>query len=285
MIDLSSLNIEAFSLILFCGAILAGMLGSLTGLGGGVVIIPVLTLGFGVDMRYAVGAALVTSIATSSGAASAYIKERITNVRIGMFLEMATTVGAVIGAFVAMYMPTNIIAIFFGFILIFSAAMSIRKKDQHIDYSAPGDKLGVSLKLNSSYPTANGIVHYNVKRVMGGFSLMTVAGVVSGILGIGSGALKVLAMDTMMKIPFKVSTTTSNFMVGVTAAASAVVYLQRGYIDPGLAFPIVVGVLVGAFFGSKILMKVNVKTLRLIFCIVITILAVQMIYNGFTGKL
>lgn len=285
MIDLSSLNIEVFSLILFCGAILAGMLGALTGLGGGVVIIPVLTLGFGVDMRYAVGAALVTSIATSSGAASAYIKERITNVRIGMFLEVATTLGAVVGALLAIYLPTNAIAVLFGVVLIFSALMSLRKKNQNIDYSQPGDKLGVALRLNGSYPTENGIVHYNVRRVFGGFSLMTFAGVLSGILGIGSGALKVLAMDTMMKIPFKVSTTTSNFMVGVTAAASAVVYLQRGYIDPGLAFPIVVGVLIGAFFGSKILMKVNVKTLRLIFSIVITLLAFQMIYNGMMGRL
>lgn len=285
MIDLTSVNIELFSLVLFLGAILAGMLGALTGLGGGVVVIPLLTLGFGVDMRYAVGAALVTSIATSSGAAAAYIKERITNVRIGMFLEMATTLGAVLGALVAMYMPTNLIAILFGIVLIFSAAMSLRKKDQALDYSLPGDKLGVAMKLNGAYPTPNGVVNYHVHRVFGGFSLMTLAGIISGILGIGSGALKVLAMDTMMKIPFKVSTTTSNFMVGVTAAASAVVYLQRGYIDPGLAFPIVVGVLIGAFFGSKILMNAKVKTLRLIFSIVVTVLALQMIYNGILGKL
>lgn len=282
---LDIVNIELFSFILFSGAILAGMLGALTGLGGGVVVIPLLTLGFGVDMRYAIGAALVTSIATSSGAAAAYIKEGITNVRIGMFLEVATTTGAVIGALVAMYLPTNIIAIIFGCILIFSAAMSLRKKDQQIDYSAPGDPFATRLKLNNSYPTKDGTIHYNVRNVGGGYLLMTLAGIISGLLGIGSGALKVLAMDTMMKIPFKVSTTTSNFMVGVTAAASAVVYLQRGYIDPGLAFPIVVGVLVGAFFGSKILMRANVKTLRLIFCIVITILALQMMYNGFAGKL
>lgn len=175
MIDLTSVSIETFSLILFMGAILAGMVGALTGLGGGVVVIPLLTLGFGVDMRYAVGAALVTSIATSSGAAAAYIRERITNVRIGMFLEMATTVGAVVGALVAMYMPTNVIAILFGTVLIFSAAMSLRKKNQTIDYSLPGDKLGVALKLNGSYPTADGVVTYNVRRVFGGFSLMTLS--------------------------------------------------------------------------------------------------------------
>jgi uncharacterized membrane protein YfcA len=285
MIDLSSVNIELFSLILFLGAILAGMLGALTGLGGGVVVIPLLTLGFGVDMRYAIGAALVTSIATSSGAAAAYIKEGITNVRIGMFLEVATTTGAVMGALVAIYLPTNYIAVLFGVVLIFSAFMSLRKKNQALDYSLPGSKLGVSMKLNGSYPTAEGVVSYNVHRVGGGYLLMTLAGVLSGILGIGSGALKVLAMDTMMKIPFKVSTTTSNFMVGVTAAASAVIYLQRGYIDPGLAFPIVVGVLIGAFFGSKILMHAKVKTLRLVFSVVVTFLALQMMYNGLMGRL
>ncbi|MFV0310713.1 MAG: sulfite exporter TauE/SafE family protein [Dysgonomonas sp.] len=280
------LNLEVFSIILFFGACFAGFIGSLTGLGGGVVVIPLLTLGFGVDMRYAIGAALVTSIATSSGAAAAYIKEGITNVRIGMFLEIATTTGAVIGAIVAMYLDKVYIAVIFGCVLIFSAVRSISKKEENIDYAAPGDKLGEKLKLNGSYPTKDGrIEKYNVHNVMGGYSLMTLAGVLSGLLGIGSGALKVLAMDTAMKIPFKVSTTTSNFMVGVTAAASAVIYLQRGYIDPGLAMPIVVGVLLGAFFGSKILPKTNVKKLRLLFSVVIFLLAVSMIYNGITGKL
>ena len=237
-------------------------------------------------MRYAIGAALVTSIATSSGAAAAYIKEGITNVRIGMFLEIATTTGAVIGAIVAMYLDKVYIAIIFGCVLIFSAVRSISKKEENIDYAAPGDKLGEKLKLNGSYPTKDGTIEkYNVHNVVGGYSLMTLAGVLSGLLGIGSGALKVLAMDTAMKIPFKVSTTTSNFMVGVTAAASAVIYLQRGYIDPGLAMPIVVGVLLGAFFGSKILPKTNVKKLRLLFSVVIFLLAVSMIYNGITGKL
>jgi len=279
-------NLELFSLILLVGACLAGFIGSLTGLGGGVIVIPLLTLGFGVDMRYAIGAALVTSIASSSGAAAAYIKEGITNVRIGMFLEIATTTGAVIGAIVAMHLDKMYIAIIFGVVLIFSAVRSVRKKEEHIDYSVPGDKLGYKLKLNGSYTTPTGeVVKYNVHNVVGGYSLMTLAGILSGLLGIGSGALKVLAMDTAMKIPFKVSTTTSNFMVGVTAAASAVIYLQRGYIDPGLALPIVVGVLTGAFFGSKILPKANVQKLRLLFSVVIFFLAISMMYNGITGKL
>lgn len=280
------MDIELFTLILFIGACLAGFLGSLTGLGGGVVVIPLLTLGFGVDMRYAIGAALVTSIASSSGAAAAYIKEGITNVRIGMFLEIATTTGAVIGAVVAMYLDKMYIAIIFGCVLMFSAVRSIAKKDTNIDYAAPGDKLGEKLKLNGSYPKQDGTVEkYNVHNVLGGYSLMILAGVLSGLLGIGSGALKVLAMDTAMKIPFKVSTTTSNFMVGVTAAASAVIYLQRGYIDPGLALPIVTGVLLGAFIGSKILPKANVRKLRILFSVVIFFLAISMMYNGITGKL
>lgn len=280
------MNIELFTLILFVGACFAGFLGSLTGLGGGVVVIPLLTLGFGVDMRYAIGAALVTSIASSSGAAAAYIKEGITNVRIGMFLEIATTMGAVIGALVAMYLDKMFIAIIFGCVLIFSAIRSIAKKDGNIDYSAPGDKLGEKLKLNGSYPKPDGTIEkYNVHNIIGGYSLMTFAGILSGLLGIGSGALKVLAMDTAMRIPFKVSTTTSNFMVGVTATASAVIYLQRGYIDPGLALPIVTGVLLGAFFGSKILPKANVRKLRILFSVVIFFLAISMMYYGITGKL
>ena len=281
------LSLEIFSLILLIGGILAGFLGALTGLGGGFVVIPLLTLGLGIDMRYAIGAALVTSIASSSGAAAAYIKEGITNTRIGMFLEIATTTGAVVGAFVAVYLDKMYIAIILGCTLLFSAYRSIRKKDEEsIDFSAPGDPLGEKLKLNGSYTASNGkVIHYNVHHVLGGYSLMTLAGVLSGLLGIGAGVLKVLAMDTAMRIPFKVSTTTSNFMVGVTATASAVVYLQRGYIDPGLAMPIVIGVLAGAYCGSKILPRTNVRKLRMLFGVVIAVVAVMMIYNGIMGNL
>ncbi|WP_177733404.1 MULTISPECIES: sulfite exporter TauE/SafE family protein [Flavobacterium] len=273
------MTILTFTLILLVGAYLAGLLGSLTGLGGGVVVIPLLTLGFGVDIRYAIGAALLASIATSSGSASAYVKEGITNIRLGMFLEIATTIGAVIGALIAVYTPTNTIAILFGIVLIFSAVMTLRKKNQVA--LTEGSRLSYALKLNSTYPTSQGEVAYKLKNVGAGFSIMTVAGVLSGLLGIGSGALKVLAMDTTMRIPFKVSTTTSNFMIGVTAAASAVVYLQRGYIDPGIAFPVIIGVLGGAFTGSKLLTRMDPKVLRIIFCIAITFVAIEMIYNGY----
>ncbi|SEP00280.1 hypothetical protein SAMN05192574_118127 [Mucilaginibacter gossypiicola] len=276
------MSILTFTIILLIGAYLAGLLGSLTGLGGGVVIIPLLTLVFHADIRYAIGAALLASIATSSGAATAYVKEGITNIRLGMFLEIATTMGAVIGAVIAVYTPTNTIAILFGSILIFSAAMTLRKKNQ--EASNEGSKLAAVLKLNNSYPTKDGEVNYKIKHVGAGFSIMTLAGVLSGLLGIGSGALKVLAMDSTMRIPFKVSTTTSNFMIGVTAAASAVVYLQRGYMDPGLAFPVILGVLGGAFTGSKLLTKINPTALRIIFCVAIIFVALEMIYNGYNHK-
>ncbi|MBC9913447.1 sulfite exporter TauE/SafE family protein [Chitinophaga varians] len=278
------MTILLFTLILLAGAFLAGLLGSLTGLGGGVVIIPLLTLGFHVDIRYAIGTALIASIATSSGSASAYVKEGITNIRLGMFLEIATTTGAVVGALIAVFIPTNVVAIIFGCVLIFSALMSFRKKSEAIS-DDDVSKLARDLKLNGTYPSGGEMISYKVRHVPGGYFMMTFAGVMSGLLGIGSGALKVLAMDNIMRIPFKVSTTTSNFMIGVTAAASAVVYLQRGYVSPGLCMPVVLGVLLGAFGGSRLLVRVNTKWLRIVFGVVITFLALQMIYNGINGKL
>lgn len=278
------MSVLVLTLIILVGSYFAGLLGSLTGLGGGVVIIPLLTLLLNVDIHYAIGASLVSVIATSSGSAAAYVKEGITNIRLGMFLEIATTAGAMVGALIAVYIPTHYIAILFGVILILSAIMSLKKKAEVInqEHSALAEKL----KLNSTFPTNNGSVAYKVKNVGGGFFMMMFAGTISGLLGIGSGALKVLAMDTIMRIPFKVSTTTSNFMIGVTAAASAVVYLQRGYIDPGLSMPVAIGVLLGALSGSKILVHTSSSGwLRWVFAIVVTFLASQMIYNGFTGKI
>lgn len=279
------MTILFFTLIIFFGSTLAGFLGSLTGLGGGIVIIPMLTLLFGVDIRYAIGTSIVAVIATSSGAASAYVKEGITNIRLGMFLEIATTIGAFAGAFLAVYSPTDFIAILFGCILIFSAAFSVRKKNQ-LTQNYAESKFARLLKLNSNYPDNKGtLISYSVYNVIGGFLMMIVAGILSGLLGIGSGALKVLAMDNFMRIPFKVSTTTSNFMIGVTAAASAVVYFQRGYIDPTLCFPVTLGVLAGATIGSRVLTKAQTNWLRIVFAIVITILAIEMIYNGATHRL
>jgi putative membrane protein len=276
------MSVLVFTIILLLGAYAAGLLGSLTGLGGGVIVIPLLTLAFGIDFHYAIGAALVASIATSSGSASAYVKEGMTNIRLGMFLEIATSVGAVLGAVIALWMPTNAIAVIFGVVLFFTAVMQNRQKVDHV--GVKGSALAMKLKLFGSYPTKGGVQNYELTNVPGGFLIMVAAGALSGLLGIGSGVLKVLAMDSCMKVPFKVSTTTSNFMIGVTAVTSAVVYLQRGYIEPGIAFPIMVGVLGGALTGAKLLKHLDVRLLRKIFAIAILLVAVNMIYNGLMGK-
>jgi len=260
------------------------MVGALTGLGGGVIIIPMLTLVFGVDIHYAIGASLISVIATSSGAAASYVREGFSNIRIGIFLEIATSMGAITGAFLAVYAPTHLIAILFGFVLLVSAGLSFRRSEENIP-AKPSGKLARWLKVNSNYPSPEGMIDYSVKNIPGGFVMMLMAGIVSGLLGIGSGALKVIAMDNIMKLPFKVSTATSNFMIGVTASASAGVYLARGYIDPVLCLAVVLGVLAGALLGSKYLIKFPIKILRIIFAIVIVFLALEMIYNGLSGKL
>ena len=276
------MTVLVFTIIMLVAAFLAGFIGSLTGLGGGVVLVPLLTLVFKVDIHYAIGTSLVAVIATSSGAAAAYVKEGITNIRLGMFLEIATTLGALAGAVIIVYMPTNIIAVLFGGILIFSAIMTVLKKQDPLETEVKS-KLAVQLKLNNNYPTKQGIVDYKVRNVPGGFLMMLVAGMLSSLLGIGAGAFKVLAMDNIMRIPFKVSTTTSNFMIGVTAAASSVLYFHRGYIDPVLTFPIVIGVFVGAVVGARVLIGSGVKILRIVFSIVITVVAIEMIYKGIRG--
>lgn len=277
------MTVLTFTVILLLAAYCAGLLGSLTGLGGGVVVIPVLTLGFGIDFHYAVGAALVSSIATSSGSGAAYVREGITNVRLGMFLEIATTIGAVCGAAVAIYLNNNIIAVIYGCVLLLTAAMQQRRKSDH--EGTVGSETARRLKLFGTWPQKDGSVKaYELRNVGGGFGVMYIAGVLSGILGIGSGVLKVLAMDGLMKVPFKVSTTTSNFMMGVTACASAVIYVQRGVIAPGLACPVMIGVLLGALTGAKLLKRLDVRLLRQVFCVAILLVALNMIWQGLAGK-
>jgi uncharacterized membrane protein YfcA len=278
------LNTLTFSATIAAAAFCAGFLGSLTGLGGGFIVTPVLTLLFAADIRYAIGASLISIIATSSGAAAAYVKEGFTNLRVGMLLEIATTVGAVVGASLATVVPTNAIAITFGAVLLCSAYLSRRPPAGPESDLSPPDRLAQRLRLDSSLPTPEGPVAYRVRRVLAGFSLMGMAGVLSGLLGIGSGAVKVLAMDQVMRLPFKVSTTTSNFMIGVTAAASAGVYLSRGYVDPGLAMPVMLGVLAGSVLGAHVLLAANSRWLRLVFASVIVVLAIEMIYNGVGGR-
>jgi len=271
-----------FTVIVWALSTVAGFLGALTGLGGGVVVVPALTLALGVDMKYAIGASLVSVIATSSGAAAAYVREGFSNIRIGMFLEIATTLGAIVGAFLAGRVSTHALAIIFGLVLVQAAYQSFKAPPG--DSLVRTDALAARLRLGGSYPVRGERQEYGVRNVPAGFGLMFGAGTLSGLLGIGSGAVKVIAMDRAMKIPFKVSTTTSNFMIGVTAAASAGLYLSRGFIDPRVAMPVMLGVLGGALLGARVLVHAHVKTLRAVFGVVILILAIEMIVNGIMGK-
>lgn len=273
-----------FTVVVWALSALAGFLGALTGLGGGVVVVPALTLALGVDIKYAIGASLVSVIATSSGAAAAYVREGYSNIRIGMFLEIATTLGAIVGAFLAGRVSTHALAIVFGLMLLQAAYQSFKGMSDH-GPNAESDSLSKRLRLGGAYPVNGKRQNYGVRHVPGGFAMMFGAGTLSGLLGIGSGAVKVIAMDRIMRIPFKVSTTTSNFMIGVTAAASAGLYLSRGYIDPRVAMPVMLGVLIGALLGAKVLVHARVKTLRIVFGVVILALALEMILNGATGKI
>jgi uncharacterized protein len=273
-----------FSLVVCLTSILAGFLGALTGLGGGVVIVPVLCLLFKIDIHYAIGASLVSVIATSSGAAAAYVREGYSNIRIGMFLEVATTLGALLGAWLVAWVSTAWIGVIFGVVLLYSAWTSMRKSAEA--HKEPHQSLGARLNLKGSYPVGDGKREsYVADNVPGGFGVMLLAGTLSGLLGIGSGAVKVLAMDQVMKLPFKVSTTTSNFMIGVTAAASAGLYIGRGYILPGLAMPVMLGVLAGSLTGTRVLVRARVGILRAVFAVVIGALGAEMIYSGLTGRL
>jgi uncharacterized membrane protein YfcA len=278
------MTIIAFTAVLIAASVFAGMLGALTGLGGGVILVPLLVLAFNVDIHHAAGASLISVISTSSGAAVPYIRSRLCNLRIGMFLEMATTVGAILGACLAASLPGSIIAVVFGVILLHSAYMSLKGQEKG-KVEVKSDPIAKLLKLNGSFPGEHGEIGYSVHHVPAGFGLMFIAGGLSGLLGIGSGAVKVLAMDQVMGLPFKVSTTTSTFMIGVTAAASAGVYFKRGYIEPGLAMPVIFGVLVGSRIGAHVFAMTRTRRLRLIFAIAISLVAAQMIYKGMRGGL
>jgi uncharacterized membrane protein YfcA len=276
-------NVLAFTAMAAVGSLAAGFLGALTGLGGGVVLVPMLVL-LGIDLHYAIGASLVSVIATSSGAASSYVRSGYANIRIAMLLEIATTVGGLTGAtLVALaIIPKHALAVVFGLVLLVSAYLSSRLRHEETG-DGPPDPLASRLRLDGVLPTPEGPIPYHVRGVPMGFGLMFLAGILSGLLGIGSGALKVLAMDQAMRIPFKVSTTTSNFMIGVTAAASAGVYLSRGYIDPGLTLPVVLGVLLGSVLGAWALHFIHTPLLRRVFSVVILALALQMIWKGIAG--
>jgi uncharacterized protein len=275
--------IEAvFLLILFFTSIAAGVFGSIVGLGGGVVVIPVLTLIFGVDIHFAIGASIVAIIATSSGAASTYVKDKLTNLRVGMFLELATTLGAIIGAAVAAYTNSVLLELIFGGILLISLVPTIMKLGEDIPPNPPLEGLAKRLSLKGSYRENDGrIVNYNATRPGTGLFGMLIAGMLSGLLGIGSGTFKVLSMDFAMKLPMKVSTTTSNFMIGVTAAASAGIYFVRGDVNPVIVAPVALGILVGARVGARFLVKARNPTIRKIFAAVLALAAMEMVLSAF----
>ncbi len=261
----------------------AGTFGALAGLGGGIIIVPVLTLFFKVNVHYAIGASVVSVIATSSGAAATYIKANISNVRVGLFLEMATTVGALIGAFAGAFLAGPVIFFIFGVVLGLSAFIMWGKRHEELPVGVEPDSLSFKLKLSDHYydSALKQDVEYKVTGTRLGLALMLVAGTVSGLLGIGSGALKVPALDIAMRLPVKVSSATSNFMIGVTAAASAGVYLARGYINPYLAAPVALGVLLGSVAGTRLLMRLKGSSIRIVFIVVLVVLTVQMLLKSF----
>jgi uncharacterized protein len=271
-----------FTLSLFGISVAAGVLGSLLGLGGGIIVVPALTLLFQIDMRFAIGASIVSVIATSSGAAAAYVRERMTNLRVAMFLEIATTAGALTGAFLSGALGGRWLFVIFGLILAYSALQMFRKRKEIAGENVPPSALADRLKLHASYfdQSAQREIPYRVAHVPLGLALMYIAGLISGLLGIGSGSLKVPAMDLAMRLPIKVSTATSNFMIGVTAAASAGVYFARGDIDPFIAAPVAAGVLVGATLGSLLLGRLRNHFIRIVFVIVLLGISGQMLWKG-----
>jgi uncharacterized membrane protein YfcA len=272
----------SFTLVTLAISIVAGLLGSLLGLGGGIIVIPALTLLLKIDIHYAIGASIVSVIATSSGAAAAYVREHMTNLRAAMFLEIATTSGALSGAFLSGRVRPGWLYVIFGIVLAYSAIEMSRKHKEDPQANIPPDRLADRLRLHGEYfdQSLGKEIHYRVTHTPLGLALMYVAGCVSGLLGIGSGALKVPSMDLAMRMPIKVSTATSNFMIGVTAAASAGVYFVRGNIDPFIAAPVATGVLIGAIGGSLLLGRLRNQLVRNVFIVVLLVIAAQMLWKG-----
>lgn len=268
-------------------AVFAGFLGSLVGLGGGIIITPALTILFGFDIKYAIGASIVAVIATSSGSAIAFVKDHVSNMRVGMLLEVFTTTGGVVGALMAGVFSSKLLYIFFSLILLNSFYGMLKKtglitKLKKEEENVENDKYADKYKLNSTYyDKATGeTVKYNVTNVPQGSLVMFGAGFASGLLGIGSGAFKVVALDTYMKLPIKVSTATSNFMMGVTATASALIYFFNGTINPVVAAPIAIGTLIGSRTGAKVMQRLDAKYIRYIFLPILLFTIINMFLKG-----
>jgi len=275
------LLVVEFVLLMFLVSVFAGVFGSIVGLGGGVVVIPALTIIFGIDIHFAIGASIVAIIGTSSGAASTYVRDKVTNLRVGMFLELGSTTGAIIGAALAAYANSAALELIFGGILIISLVPTLMKIGEEIPKSPELKGLARRLSLAGSYVEKDGsAIRYNSERPVEGLVGTWVAGILSGLLGIGGGAFKVLSMDLAMKLPMKVSTTTSNFMIGVTAAASAGIYFARGDVDPLIVAPVAVGILIGAALGARVLLRSRNASIRKAFAAVMAVAAVEMILSA-----
>lgn len=266
-------------LLIFVISIFAGFLGSLLGLGGGIIVVPILSLVVGVDIKYAVAASLIAVVATSSGAAASFLKDHLTNLRLAVILEVGTVLGAIVGFLISAYINSKFLFTLFGGILMFSAIMMLRKKVDN--RGLVNHPIAEKLNLAGSYTEKNGqLIEYKVENVPGGLTIMFIAGVLSAVLGIGSGIFKVIAMDSLMKIPMKVSSATSNFMIGVTAAASAGAYLIRGDIRPEVAGPVAVGIIIGSYYGAKVMPKLPTAIIKKVFIFILMITAAQMLYKG-----
>lgn len=270
-------NAVSLELALFALSFLAGGFGALVGLGGGILLVPGMVLLLGIHIRYAIGASIVSVIATSCGAAAAYVEDRLTNIRVAILLEVATTSGAFSGAYLTRFLNPTYLQLLFVLILLLSAGMMMRGKSQKSNRQRIPGRLENWLRLHSHYPEGGQKIPYVVTRADLGLVLMFGAGLISSLLGIGSGALKVPAMDTAMGLPIKVSAATSNFMIGVTAAASAGPYFLRGEILPILAAPIALGILSGSWLGARWMRKLHSLHLRRIFVITLLVVAAQMI--------
>jgi uncharacterized membrane protein YfcA len=282
--------IDEYLLLMFLVAIVAGLVGSMVGVGGGILIVPALTIGFGVPIQFAIGASIIATIATSSGSASAYVRDRIADLRIGMFLEIASVLGSIVGVVTTLYFIRGgfswIIFIAFGLVLIFSAYnvvhnASMERRGKSTVNTEP-NKLAERFRLRGSYEdkSLHETISYVVTRVPAGFTVIFFAGLLSGLLGVGGGTLKVLGMDALMRLPFKVSTTTSNFMIGVTAAASTGILYVSGYVNVLLAAPVALGVVVGSLAGARLLVRSKPASIRILFIVVLVVFGVEMIFTG-----
>jgi uncharacterized membrane protein YfcA len=282
------INSIEFSVLVCLMSLAAGMLGGMLGMAAGIFVVPALTLFFGIDIRYAVGASLVSVIACSCGSAASAMENRLTNVRLAILLEIATTLGALTGVVLGGIFRSSVLLLLFSVILLVSAHQMFRKRKPSgvaEVLEIPADRWAASLRLNSSYPepNTNQEIPYRVTRVWLGMILMYGAGAVSSLLGIGSGVLKVPAMDSALRLPIKVSSATSNFMIGVTAAASAGIYYVRGDILPKVAAPVALGSVCGAFLGAKILMRTSNDRIRTLFIFVLLALAAKMFLAALSG--